>query len=167
MKPCLQRLFAPLSSGRYRDQNQAHFSSQSSTGVADPRGHETGHFLSSAESATNPWGTWSLNPPTRLFVVLPAVPNTNGGLIENLFLIRNPARVVVTSYISGNTFQQESCVGHISAKVKNALNSPQSGYTSVTLSLSRGRRYSHQGKADCLLFLAYFLVKFSAASRES
>ena len=27
---------------------------------------------------------------TRLFVVLPALPNTNGGLIENLFLIRKP-----------------------------------------------------------------------------
>jgi hypothetical protein len=30
---------------------------------------------------------------TRLFVVLPAVPNTNGGLIENLFLIRVAAYV--------------------------------------------------------------------------
>jgi hypothetical protein len=27
---------------------------------------------------------------TRLFVVLPAVPNTNRGLIENFFLIRKP-----------------------------------------------------------------------------
>jgi hypothetical protein len=30
---------------------------------------------------------------TRLFVVLPAVPNTNRGLIENLFLLRKPHEV--------------------------------------------------------------------------
>jgi hypothetical protein len=42
-----------------------------------PAGYETGHFLSPAEGATNPR-------------VLPAVPNTNRGLIENLFLLRKP-----------------------------------------------------------------------------
>ena len=73
-----------------------------------PAGYETGHFLSSAESATNPGapsfalfakgGIPRISIPTvayptlcqerkgwgtRLFVVLPAVPNTNRGLIEN------------------------------------------------------------------------------------
>jgi hypothetical protein len=31
---------------------------------------------------------------TRLFVVLPAVPSTNRGLIENVFLIRKPHEVL-------------------------------------------------------------------------
>jgi hypothetical protein len=121
-----------------------------------PAGHETGHFLSSAESATNlrvphppgfpirpsgvnelhaafligsrthcyGWGRAVGNPGsfaffakggiprisiptvayptlckkrkgwgTRLFVALPAVSNTNRGLIENLFLLRKPHEV--------------------------------------------------------------------------
>jgi hypothetical protein len=130
-----------------RQRPRVRLSVKSSPGVADPAGHETGHFLSSAESATDPrvphppgfpvglggvnephaafliesrtryhgWGRAVGNPGsfaffakggiprisiptvayptlckerkgwgTRPFVVLPAVPNTNLGLIENL-----------------------------------------------------------------------------------
>jgi hypothetical protein len=42
-------------------------------------------FADPSKLNRNPGG-WG----TRLFVVLPAVPNTNGGLIESLFLLRKP-----------------------------------------------------------------------------
>jgi hypothetical protein len=42
-------------------------------------------FAEPSKLNRNPGG-WG----TRLFVVLPAVPNTNRGLIENFFLLRKP-----------------------------------------------------------------------------
>jgi hypothetical protein len=39
---------------------------------------------------------------TRLFLVLPAVPNTNRGLIENLFLIRKAHTRPVWCCVTGN-----------------------------------------------------------------
>jgi hypothetical protein len=50
--------------------------------VADPQGYETG--------ISCPQQKVQQMPGTRPFVVLPAVPNTNRGLIENLFLLRKP-----------------------------------------------------------------------------
>jgi hypothetical protein len=125
--------------------NREVVSSQSSTGVADPLGHETGHFLSSAESATNlrvphPSRFWrrvgyhepryrpSRIPPfaksgkgwgTRLFVVLPAVPNTHGGLIEELFLISHPPALPThrgneTGFVWGSLRANDQWVPHIS-----------------------------------------------------
>jgi hypothetical protein len=52
-----------------------------------------GHFLTSAESATNPRVpsfAFFAKDGTHLFVVVPAVPNTNRGLFEELFLLSRP-----------------------------------------------------------------------------
>jgi hypothetical protein len=92
-------------------------------------------FLSSAESATNLWGT-------RLFVVLPAVANTNRGLIENLFLIRKPH--TRSCLVPRQEIRVRWCEGHPSGSAAKAhqcfyrsLSMLSAVYTSRSNALSR------------------------------